>query len=75
MIHSPPLSETDSPIGANTINEQNTTITLDDIDDTQTLDGFLNDTQKLLENKGITIEHNEQTPDKKTFSFFDDLEG
>ena len=56
------------------ITNKNTTITLDEIDDTQTLDGFLSDTQQLLENKGINIEKTEQKTDKKTFSFFDDLD-
>ena len=55
----------------------NTTVVLDkDIDDTETLDGFLNDTTKLLKNKGIDIKLEalpEETPEKKVFSFFDDL--
>ena len=45
-----------------------------DIDDTETLDGFINDSTKLLEKKGISIEKEESVDNKKVFSFFDDLE-
>ena len=62
------LNKSAAPAPSDTIILEN------DIDDTETLDGFINDSTKLLEKKGISVEKEESVDNKKVFSFFDDLE-